>query len=122
MGNKCELWLFLVVYHIHIHKHPEIYQKMIMQMLMYRLSLELMYQVAHSIDIAVGHFMAFSKRCPESPTCTSSNIEEVAPQPCSLQGFLRGSLHLLKDTDKLVGVGVAVPIGTVETCASRNRR
>lgn len=38
----------------------------------------------------------------------------MAPQTCSLQGFLRGSLHLLKDTDKLVGVGVAVPNGTVE--------
>ena len=37
-----------------------------MQMLMNRLSLELMYQVAHSIEIAVGRLLAFSKRCPES--------------------------------------------------------
>ena len=51
---------------------------------------------------------------PAAPTCTSSDIEEVASQTCSLQGFLRGSLLLLKDTDKLVGGGVAVPNGTFE--------
>ena len=87
MGKKCELWLFLVVYHIHIHKHPETYQKMIMQMLMYRLFLELMYQVAHSIEIAVGHFMAFSKRCPES-------LQRLRPVlPATLKRWLPNRAH-----------------------------
>ena len=83
-------------------------------------SSELVNQVAHSIQIAVRSFQALSKRRLETlQPLLQHPVPPAAwgrwrPQTCSLKGFLGSGLLLLQDTDELMGVGVAVPDGTVK--------